>query len=91
MSNGEQVEGLDKLQAIAGKALDDDDYRRRLISEPEKVLNEEGLTVPEGVKVEVHENRERHIHLVLPSRPGAPVELEADETDITNLSAGIHF
>ena len=67
MSSGNpEIKGLQILNEIASRALEDDDYRQRLIDDPASVLRSAGIKVPEGVTLIVHENTEEEIHLVLP-------------------------
>jgi hypothetical protein len=87
----EQPQGFDHLQRIAATALDDESYRQRLVSDPHTVLKEEGLTVPEGVHVTVHENTADQIHLVLPTGIKEAHQLSPSETDVTRLNEGFPF
>jgi hypothetical protein len=87
----EQPQGFHHLQRIAANALDDDAYKQRLVDEPHAVLKEEGVTVPEGVHVTVHENTADHIHLVLPTGIKEAHQLSADETDVSKLNEGFIF
>jgi hypothetical protein len=85
------VKGLDKLNEIAAEALSDENYRQQLINDPKAELQKKGLTVPDDLDVEIHENTDRKIHLVLPSRPGEQAKLDVNETHITHLVATTHF
>ncbi len=85
------IQGMDHLQRIAATALDDDAYRQRLVSDPHTVLKEEGVTVPDGVQVTVHENADDHIHLVLPTGIKEAEQLSPGETDVTKLNEGFLF
>lgn len=76
------VEGFRRVQKVIAEAVDDDDYRRRLLSDPKEVLREAGLTVSDEVQVTVHENTADRLHLVLPSAPTWD-EIDPDETDLT--------
>jgi hypothetical protein len=65
------------------RAWDDDGFRRRLLAEPEAVLREEGLEVPEGVAVRVVEDgategAEGVAYLRLPGKPEAEDLIEDD-------------
>ena len=49
MSSGNpEIRGVQILNEIAAEALEDDDYRQRLIDDPATVLAEAGLIVPRG-------------------------------------------
>jgi hypothetical protein len=92
MSTGQpQVKGIQNLRRVAAKALDDDKYRQQLIDDPAGVLTQEGVTVPTGVQVVVHQNTENQVHLVLPAELKDEHQLDADETHVTTISAAIHF
>ena len=79
-----QPKGVEILDAITAKALDDPNYRRELRDEPIKVLTREGLTIPENVEVVVCENTADTIYLVLPTQMPACVDLS--EVDITIIA-----
>ena len=85
------VKGLEQLRGVAAKALDDDAYRQRLLDDPAATLKQEGLTVPDGVKVVVHQNTRQEVHLVLPTGLQEAHELSSNETDVSVLSrTGMH-
>ena len=85
------IKGLEHLRRIAAKALDDDAYRQRLLDDTAGTLKQEGITVPSGVNVVVHQNTTQQIHLVLPTGLKQEHELNTDETDITTLNMALHF
>jgi Nitrile hydratase, alpha chain len=82
----EQVRGYQILQDLAVRAADDREFRRNLIDDPDRVLREAGIKIPQGVEVIVHENTHDQIHLVLPSCP----PLQPDETNIVTLFCSYH-
>ncbi|MDP2846740.1 MAG: NHLP leader peptide family RiPP precursor [Humidesulfovibrio sp.] len=55
---------------IVAKAWADEDYKQRLLDEPAAVLRAEGLTVPEGVEINVVEATAKKVWLVLPMQSG---------------------
>jgi hypothetical protein len=64
---------------IAVRALRDEEFREALLSEPEATLSREyGVTIPDGVRVQVHEETEDVIHLVLPGRPNRRLDQVSD-------------
>jgi len=73
------------MAKVIAKAWTDAAYKKRLIKEPAKVLAEEGIKVPKGVKVQVHENSKKALHVVLPQRPDAALT-----EDAVNQRAGEH-
>jgi hypothetical protein len=84
-------EGLDKLQVIAARALDDNSYRKDLISDPVAALTQEGLEVPPGVRIVVHESTTQEIHLVLPPGRSKGGQLDVDETNMVELAFWMQF
>lgn len=86
MTDPEQVRGFEILQELAVRAADNKEFRRELIEDPDRVLRDNGITIPEGVTVFVHANTEREIHLVLPSCP----PLQPDDTNIVHLFCSHH-
>jgi hypothetical protein len=64
-----QVDDLQKLQALVAKAVNDPNFRQRLTQSPVQELNNAGLTVDANVTVTVHVNSPTEIHLVIPSPP----------------------
>ena len=52
---------------LALRAIQDAEFRDRLLKDPKAVIEEEiGLRFPEGVQVLVHEERLNQLHVVLP-------------------------
>jgi hypothetical protein len=60
--------GVEILDAVTAKALDDPRYKDDLVKHPVDVLRKAGLTIDDGVDVVIHENTADTIHLVLPER-----------------------
>jgi Nitrile hydratase, alpha chain len=79
-----QPRGVEILDAVTAKALENEEYKRQLLADPVKVLRNEGLTIPDGVNVVIHENTADTIHLVLPSQPAKAIDL--DQTDLTMIA-----
>jgi hypothetical protein len=81
-----QVKGFQILQELAVRALDDPEFRRKLIDHPNEELARAGLKIPEGVRVIIHENTEHELHLVLPSCP----PLHSNEVNVVHLFCTHH-
>lgn len=79
-----QPKGVEILDAITAKALDNPQYKQELLADPVKVLTREGLTVPAGVNVVVHENTANTVHLALPRQ--TPASLDFNDVDITTIA-----
>lgn len=60
---------LEGLQAqIVTRAEEDEDFRTRLLADPKAaILGAFGISIPESVNVEVHEDGSNIAHLVLPA------------------------
>jgi len=82
-----QLQGdFGKLWAqLVAKAWTDDKLRERLMSDPQSVMEENGLPVPPGLEVRVVQNTEGVIYLPLPPKP-SPAELS--EEDLSQAVAG---
>ena len=72
------------MAKVIAKAWTDPDYKKSLLKNPAKVVAAEGVKVPKGAKVHIHENSKKVVHLVLPQKP------EGMEDDALNQQAGAH-
>src|SRR5438874_2249526 len=61
---------------LVARAWTDPAYKQRLLADPAAGLAEQGLTVPAGVAVQVHETTPAVVHLVLPPPPSDKLDLE---------------
>ncbi len=64
-------------ERIIAKAWADDDFKARLLADPAAIAAAEGIAVPAGVKIVVHENKPGELHVVLPAKPSADISDEA--------------
>jgi hypothetical protein len=76
------VRGVQLLQDVLARAVEDEEYREQLLSDPRGVLGDAGLEVPEDIEIVVHQNSDDRVHVVLPSRPQSWDELDPDVVDI---------
>jgi hypothetical protein len=61
-------------EKIIAPAVKDEAFRQRLLSSPKLVLERElGITLPQDVNVQVHEETPATLHFVLPKSPYAAV------------------
>ena len=52
---------------LAGRALQDPDFRARLLEDPKRTIEEEiGLHFPATLSVKIHEEKLNELHVVLP-------------------------
>ena len=68
---------------IVAKAWEDEAFKKRLLQNPNAVVQENGITVPEGVNFLIHENNEKENHLSLPRKPK-----NLSEDQLKDLAAG---
>jgi len=74
-------------QHVVDRAVKDDDFRNRLISDPKGTIEEEyGVSLPPEARIHVHTETPREFHVVLPSTPSASSELSADEVGAADCS-----
>ena len=71
-----------KFRKIVAKAWMDEDFKRRLLSNPGELLSAEGFEIPDGVEVRMTENTDKVFNLVLPAKPaeGDAEEIERRES-----------
>ncbi len=72
------------------KSLFDDDYRKNLIDNPKAVLGKQyGKEIPEGIKVNIIEEKPGEITIVLPAKPAKTTSSEelSDEA-LENVAGG---
>ena len=65
-ASGSSVSGRKFYKSIILPAIESADFRKRLMTEPETVLKEKDISLPEGVKVSFVENTQEFIHIVMP-------------------------
>ena len=71
---------------LIAKASEDDTFRSQLLSDPKPTIETElGITIPEQMTVQVHENSAQTVHLVL----SPPTHLSDAELQAT--SGGTHL
>ena len=62
------------IRTIVEKAVKDEAFRKRLLQDANAAVAEVGITLPEGVRIKVHENSSQVVNVVLP----APLELSTE-------------
>lgn len=58
---------------LVASAWKDETVKRRLLEDPAAALREKGIEVPAGVAFHTHENTDREVHLVVPTKPSREV------------------
>jgi hypothetical protein len=77
------------MAKLIAKAWTDPAYKERLMKDPGKVAKAEGIKVPKGAKVILHENTKKEVHLVLPRRPDTA--LDEDSLNQRAGASGVHM
>lgn len=65
-----KMSGRKFRDAVILRAVEDQEFRGRLMRETEAVLKEEGIVLPSGLKVTFVENTQDVIHIVIPPYVG---------------------
>ena len=73
---------------IVAKAWTDEGYKQRLLDDPNSVMSEEGIKIPEGVEFKCVEDTERQVWLVIPPNPDGSINTELDDAQLNEVSAG---
>jgi hypothetical protein len=63
-----QQEALKKWSQLVAKVQADEKLKQRLLASPAAVLQEHGITVPEGKEIRVVENTDKVSYLMLPPK-----------------------
>jgi hypothetical protein len=66
---------------VVARSWRDPEYYDRLRTNPRDALQEEGYSVPEGTRVEVHETTPDVMHVVLHPKPS---DLDLTDEDLSN-------
>jgi len=87
MGNGYSSERSQLNDELVSKAMKDDDFRQRLMSDPRGTIESEyGVSLSPDTKVNVHTETARELHVVLPAAPSASSDISADESDAAMCS-----
>lgn len=57
------------ISRIVAKCWMDDSFKKRFVEDPAAVLKDEGITVPDGVKIRVLEDTSDQRSIILPAKP----------------------
>lgn len=80
MNHDEQSKRLSQLIA---KAWADDNFKKKLLSDPASVLKAEGVELPAGMRVQAVEDTQTVHHLVIPAKP-----TELSEEELEKVAGG---
>ena len=84
MEKSKYAEFQKNWSKVIAKAWSDEKFCARLKKDPVTVCKEYGITFPQGVKVNVHQESKGEVHLVIPPLPSS----DLFETEIKAISGG---
>ena len=64
------------MQKIITRCWEDEEFKKRLMADPAKILDAEGVSVPDGVSIRVVEDTDQVRTLIIPP---APFHLDDDQ------------
>jgi hypothetical protein len=77
-----------QMSAIIAKALKDEAFHGRLLSNPKATMEQEGITLPPGMNVHVYEDIPTTIHLVLPGKLQADEPRDLSDAELEHVAGG---
>jgi hypothetical protein len=76
-------------QQIMARAMKDEAFRQELLSDPKETLERElGITLPQGVTIQVHEDTPTTIHLLLPAQAQVSGVQELSDAELEQAVGG---
>jgi hypothetical protein len=72
-----------QYQQLIAKCWADEAFKQRLLDQPAETLKDEGVEVPEVVRVQAVENTAQVVNWVIPARP-----TELSDEELSRVSAG---
>ena len=69
---------------IVAKAWSDEAFKQKLLSDPAGVCKEQGVELPAGVTLQLHENTGSEVHMTLPAKPSG----ELSQQQLEQVAAG---
>jgi len=76
------------MQKIIAQCWEDEEFKKRLMADPAKILDAEGVNVPDGVSIRVMEDTKQVRTLIIPP---APSHLDDDQLKRITGGAGSGF
>ena len=79
----DQNEQNKKIAQLIAKAWADDNFKKKLLSDPAAVLKAEGMELPAGMGIRAVEDTQTMHHLVIPAKP-----TELSDEDLEKAAGG---
>jgi hypothetical protein len=74
-----------KYAKLIARAWSDESFKKELLADPRTVLAAHGITVPEGVNIQVLEEKENVRYLILPAVPDGYPPAELDQRQAATM------
>jgi Nitrile hydratase, alpha chain len=71
------------MQKIIARCWEDEEFKKRLMADPAKILDAEGVSVPDGVSIRVVEDTEQVRTLIIPPAPS-----HLDDDQLNGIAGG---
>ncbi len=71
------------MQKIIARCWEDEEFKKRLIADPVKILDAEGVDVPDGISIRVVEDSEQVRTLIIPPAPS-----HLDDDQLNGITGG---
>jgi len=72
------------MQKIIARCWEDEEFKKRLMADPAKILDAEGVNVPDGVSIRVMEDTEQVRTLIIP-----PAPFLLDDDQLKSITGGL--
>jgi len=74
------------MQKIITRCWEDEEFKKRLMADPAKILDAEGVNVPDGVSIRVVEDTDQVRTLIIPPAPS-----HLDDDLLKGITGGIEI
>ena len=71
------------MQKIITRCWEDEEFKKRLMADPAKILDAEGVNVPDGVSIRVVEDTDQVRTLIIPPEPS-----HLDDDQLNGITGG---
>jgi hypothetical protein len=71
------------MQKIIARCWEDEEFKKRLMADPAKILDAEGVNIPDGVSIRVVEDTDQVRTLIIPPAPS-----RLDDDQLNGIAGG---
>lgn len=90
-STGPQSDDRAKIAKLTAKAWTEPDFKAKLLADPARYMREEGITIPPGITIEMHENTATVQHVVLPQKPESLIDAVSEAERVIPMACRYYF